>query len=186
MQVYSFKDIKTQKVFYYLADYEVENPYYNTERNRCYFRGKCDNCGGKGRGPWVPAEGICFKCNGSGYHTYSLKTYVKQETAIKHLERYNIEKQQEESKRLENNLKYSLKVYGESFYIITDKLPNTTYKLRDQIKAKGGRWQPALHAWLCKESISLLNNLKVNTKDVLNEYNIVDSEKLYQYVYNNG
>ena len=115
---------------------------------------RCDRCSGTGA-YIIPGifQGTCFKCNGAGkistwvkaYTEAEYDTYVKAQTKAKEKriqERINkqteLENKSEENKReFLNSLGFEADPY---IYVVL----GNTYKVKDELKERGGRYNPTL------------------------------------------
>lgn len=179
------------KQYYYHSTYEIEKFTVNTDkRGKLKFREKCKctKCSGTGYVVWKRDNGICYNCHGYGYSFRTIKTAMNRETIERQIkkeeEKKNLrkEKQQEYfNRQLENNKKKTQEDYSDIFYLILDNGKNTTYKYRKELKEKGARWNPVFGCWWSKSNdFKEFKLIPIRTKEVVNEYNVVDEYEVNQ------
>lgn len=136
----------------------------NEETGKALIQQTCDRCGGTGAYviPNIFA-GTCFACNGNGKISKWVKAYTEKE-----YERYILSrsKAQERKKKKEEERIQSLKDKSEEnkaallekwgydaenpqIYIIVGK---NTYEIKEEIKTRGGRYNPTLGWYFTKET----------------------------------
>ena len=141
------------------------------EAHKAYIKEKCDRCCGHGiiasrieNGHIVPIPvdgGVCYKCNGAKYVSKWVKAYTEKEYEryMKAQERARERKREKEEARLqslkdnsEENKKNLLAKWGfdaenPMVYLVT----GNTYEIKDELKERGGRFNPALNWHFTKE-----------------------------------
>ena len=141
------------------------------EAHKAYIKEKCDRCGGQGiivsrvengRPIPIPVDaGICYKCNGEKYISKWVKAYTEKEYEqyMKAQERAREKRQEKEEARLqelkdksEENKKEILAKWGfdvenPAVYLVT----GNTYEIKDELKERGGRFNPALNWYFTSE-----------------------------------
>ena len=143
----------------------------NGAEHKAYITEKCDRCGGHGivasrieNGHIVPIPvdgGVCYKCGGSGTVSKWVKAYTEKEYEryMKAQERAKERKKEKEEARLqalkdnsEENKKAILAKWGfdvedPAVYLVT----GNTYEIKDELKERGGRFNPALNWHFTKQ-----------------------------------
>jgi hypothetical protein len=141
------------------------------EAHKAYIKEKCDRCGGlgiiisrveNGRPIPIPVDGgICYHCNGEKYISKWVKAYTEKEYEqyMKAQERAREKRQEKEEARLqelkdksEENKKEILAKWGfdvenPAVYLVT----GNTYEIKDELKERGGRFNPALNWYFTSE-----------------------------------
>ena len=141
------------------------------EAHKAYIKEKCDRCGGTGimaarveNGHIVPIPvdgGVCYKCMGAKYLSKWVKAYTEKEYEryMKAQERAREKRQEKEEARVqalkdnsEENKKAVLAKLGfdvedPAVYLVT----GNTYEIKDELKERGGRFNPALNWHFTKE-----------------------------------
>lgn len=145
---------------------------------------KCSKCGGEGSSTWSRDNGICYDCHGLGYYTIILNTTKNLSTAERRLQaekdKREAAKDENYKKMIEDNLRKTEYIYGDTFCTILDTLEYSTYKSREYLKSKGARWSYDFNSWFVKKSETTEEDFKdfvlkeYKTKDYLNEYNKVE------------
>lgn len=145
------------------------------ENHKAYIVEKCDRCGGAGviasrveNGKIIPIPvdgGVCYKCNGSGLVQKWVKAYTEKEydRYIKSQERTRERKADKEKARIaeldakagENKAallkKFGFDVENPTVYLIS----GNTFEIKDWIKERGGRYNPALNWYFTENSNQL-------------------------------
>lgn len=141
------------------------------ETHKALIEEKCDRCGGTGimaarveNGRIIPVPvdgGICYKCNGNKKISKWVKAYTEKEYEryMKTQERARERRKEKEEARLqalkdnsEENKKEILAKWGfdvenPAVYLVT----GNTYEIKDELKERGGRFNPALNWHFTKE-----------------------------------
>ena len=141
------------------------------ETHKALIEEKCDRCGGTGimaarveNGRIIPIPvdgGICYKCNGNKKISKWVKAYTEKEYEryMKTQERARERRKEKEEARLqalkdnsEENKKEILAKWGfdvenPAVYLVT----GNTYEIKDELKERGGRFNPALNWYFTKE-----------------------------------
>lgn len=141
------------------------------DAHKAYIVEKCDRCGGSGimaarveNGYVVPIPvdgGVCYKCGGAGKVSKWVKAYTEKEYEqyVKAQERARERRKEKEEARLqelkdnsEENKKKVLAKWGfdvedPAVYLVT----GNTYEIKDELKERGGRFNPALNWHFTKE-----------------------------------
>lgn len=121
---------------------------------------KCWKCGGTGQYAWF---GTCFACNGSGYHDkwvklYTPSQYEKYMAAQDRARERKAEKAEERRQNLEINSEANKKALLEKFgfdaenpmiYLVAG---GNTYEIKDMLKERGGRYNPAFNWYFTKKT----------------------------------
>ena len=147
------------------------NDHTDEKAKKAYIKEKCPRCGGLGfivsrveNGQMVPIPidgGICYKCNSEKYIHKWVKVYTEEEMA-KYLatrERARAKKAEKEEKERQEKLnnseenkkeilaKWGFDVENPAVYLVT----GNTYEIKDELKERGGRFNPALNWHFTKE-----------------------------------
>lgn len=141
------------------------------EAHKAYIKEKCDRCGGLGivvsrveNGQPIPIPvdgGVCYKCNGAKVLSKWVKAYTEKEYEryMKAQERAREKRQEKEEARIqalkdnsEENKKEILAKCGfdvedPAVYLVT----GNTYDIKDELKERGGRFNPALNWHFTRE-----------------------------------
>lgn len=141
------------------------------EAHKAFIEEKCPRCGGTGiiaarveNGHIIPIPvdgGICYKCKGEKKISKWVKAYTEKEYEryMKTQERVKERKREKEEARLqalkdnsEENRKEILTKWGfdaedPAVYLVT----GNTYEIKDELKERGGRFNPALNWYFTKE-----------------------------------
>lgn len=121
---------------------------------------ECDKCGGSGQYAWF---GTCFKCSGTGKIGKWVKIYTPEqyEKYVASQERTKERKKEKEEARLqalkdnseankaELLAKWGYDAENPKIYIVVG---DNTYNIKDVIKERGGRYNPALNWYFVKET----------------------------------
>lgn len=175
------------ETYYYVRenpidDFEVKH----LSCNKIQFIGifKCTTCNGNGFGAWRPANGICYKCKGSGYNKIILNVTKHKQIAQRRLQailnKQEVQQQENIQKRRQRNLNKNLYLYSNTFYIILDTKEHSTYLEKEYLKSKNARWNPDWGCWYVKYSESVENDFKnfklykISLKNIMNEDNYID------------
>lgn len=137
----------------------------NEETHKAHIKIKCPRCNGLGiivsrveNGKMIPIpvdSGICYLCNGEKYISKWVKAYTEKEYAqyLRAQERARERKKEKEEARLQElrdnseankkNLlgKWGYNVESPTIYLVI----GNTYEIKDELKARGGRYNPALN-----------------------------------------
>lgn len=134
------------------------------ESKKAFITQTCDRCGGSGAyvipGVFV---GTCFACNGAGTISKWVKAYTEKEydRYILSREKAKERKRQKEEERIqslkdnsEKNkadllTKWGYDAKNPRIYIIVGK---NTYDIKEEIKTRGGRYNPTLNWYFTKET----------------------------------
>lgn len=147
----------------------MEPIYIRTDRNgtKIYHDYTCPRCGGAGESDkWLFTGKVCFECGGSGKRSHPLVVKEYTEEYAAKLEAKRIAKQrkyeeehadeiaQAKSEREEREAKwkkeqneYLCKTLGCNGDGIGYVLTGNTYRMKDKIRANGGKWYS--QAWVC-------------------------------------
>ena len=142
------------------------------ENRKAYIEEKCDRCSGHGiiasrveNGHIVPIPvdgGVCYKCGGSGIVSKWVKAYTEKEynrymndlkrTAERRKEKAEAKlqalKDNSEANRKELLAKWGFEdVENPIVYLVT----GNTYEIKDELKERGGRFNPVLNWHFTKE-----------------------------------
>lgn len=133
------------------------------EARKAYVVETCPRCGGSGD-YYIPPyfSGTCFKCNGTGKLAKWVKAYtpVEYERYLKNQERAKERKAEKEAARVQNlkdNSEQNRKALLEKFgfdpenpmvYLVAG---GNTFEIKDELKTRGGRFNPALNWHFTKE-----------------------------------
>lgn len=139
--------------------------------HKAYIKEKCPRCGGLGfivsrveNGTMIPIPvdgGVCYKCEGAKVISKWVKAYTEKEYAqyIKTQERTREKRREKEEARQqelkdksEENRKAALAkwefdVEDPAVYLVT----GNTYEIKDELKERGGRFNPVLNWHFTKE-----------------------------------
>lgn len=163
--------------------------------NKLRFLGRfnCSRCGSRGESTWNRDNGVCYECRGKGYTEIILNTTKKLSTAERRVQAKFDKKQNEQgewyNKLIENNILITKSTYSDSFYLILDSKTRSTYKDREYLKNYNARWNPLWRCWWikfyddAKIDFTGFKLILIRTKDVLNDYNKIDDEKIHAIVY---
>ena len=122
---------------------------------------RCDHCGGTGA-YIIPGvfTGVCFKCNGAGHLSKWVKAYTDDEY-IKYLKTQERARERKEVKRQEKmaeldanseaNKLALLEKFGFENPAYVYLISGNTYEIKDYIKERGGRYNPALNWYFTSE-----------------------------------
>lgn len=136
------------------------------ENRKAYVVEVCDRCSGTGAFI-IPGifQGPCFKCNGSGHIAQWVKAYTPEEYE-KYMKAVARAKERKQAKReaeardreehSEDNRREALASFGYDVenpmvYLVTG---NNTYAIKDELKERGGRFNPALN-WYFTHKVEL-------------------------------
>ena len=141
------------------------------EARKAHIKIKCPRCNGLGfivsrveNGVMIPIPvdgGICYHCNGAKYLSKWVKAYTEKEYEryMKAQERAREKRQEKEEARIqalkdnsEENKKAILAKWGfdvedPAVYLVT----GNTYDIKDELKERGGRFNPALNWHFTRE-----------------------------------
>lgn len=141
------------------------------ENRKAYIEEKCDRCSGHGiiasrveNGHIVPIPvdgGVCYKCRGTGVVSKWVKAYTEKEynrymndlkrTAERRKEKaeakFQALKDNSEANRKELLAKWGFDVENPIIYLVT----GNTYEIKDELKERGGRFNPVLNWYFTKE-----------------------------------
>lgn len=188
-QIFDFEYEGTK--YYYLRKSKADNIRLEKDKDgNNIFRGvyKCTRCGGKGESWWQRDNGICYECRGLGHTTIKLDVTKNISTAERRLQAIKDKEDTGERLRIRDNLQRMINLYGNEFVLILDTPEYSTYKSREYLKSKGAWWNPEFGCWWTKKTAGVITDFKdfkllsVKLETVLNEYNIVDSNKLRRAV----
>lgn len=171
--------------------------YIRTDKNgtKIYHDYTCPRCAGMGQADkWINTGKTCYACGGSGVRVRPLvvKEYTdeywaklqarRQAKAAKyaedHAEEIAQEKAEQERREAEwrksNNVK-EWSALGCGSDGVGYILIGNTYRVKDQIKADGGKW--VCQTWICPVASTLkgVSSIRVDMKDFVNEYGIFSS-----------
>ena len=128
------------------------------DSHKGYVVTDCEKCGGTGLYAWF---GTCFKCSGSGkigkwVKIYTPEQYEKYVTAQEKAREKRVEKAKAREQALldnsEENKAIILEKWGfdpadPAVYLVT----GNTYEIKDELKERGGRFNPALNWHFTRE-----------------------------------
>ena len=125
----------------------------------------CPRCNGKGRiyGFGHVYNGICFKCNGSGYAPYE---YVeKSEARLEKEKQKNIQKLIGQSEEHNNNfLKWNgFNADGKAYAVLGD-----TYPIKDELKSMGAKFDHIM-GWKLPEDTDKYPTVEIDIHEIVNE-----------------
>lgn len=132
----------------------------NEDSHKAFVVTNCDRCGGTGAYV-IPGifYGTCFQCNGNGKMAKWVKAYTEKEyeSYVKAQERTKERKAEKEKARIadldansEVNKAECMKKMGfEGDYIYL--ISGNTFDIKDYIKERGGRYNPALNWYFTEE-----------------------------------
>lgn len=188
-QIFEFKD-KDGTIYYYSSYEEYSTIEKVVKNNKVKFKAKtkCWKCNGHkiilqfGH----ISEGICFKCSGSGYQLTNLKVAKNKETIERRLKAKKNKQEEKENNFINNNLKKTLETYSEKFYIVLDTQDYSTYEQKEFLKSeKEAHWNSWFRRWWSKRNdIEGFDLLEINTREVLNDTNCLDSDKINKIICN--
>lgn len=143
----------------------------NGDTKKAYIEETCDRCFGRGivasrveNGRIIPIPvdgGVCYKCGGTGKISKWVKAYteVEYERYVKTQERAKekrVEKEKARIQSLKDNseenkkellAKWNFDVEDPAVYLVT----GNTFDIKDELKERGGRFNPALNWHFTKE-----------------------------------
>lgn len=140
------------------------------DAHKAYIIEKCDRCSGHGiiisrveNGQMIPIPvdgGVCYKCGGSGVVSKWVKAYTEKEYEryVKTQERARERRIEKEKAKLaeldtksEENKANVLKKLGLENGVIY-LVAGNTYEIKDELKERGARFNPALNWYFTKET----------------------------------
>lgn len=188
-QIFEFKD-KDGTIYYYSSYEEYSTIEKVVKNSKVKFKAKtkCWKCNGHkiilqfGH----ISEGICFECGGSGYQLTNLKVAKNKETIERRLKAKKNKQEEKENNFINNNLKKTLETYSEKFYIVLDTQDYSTYEQKEFLKSeKEAHWNSWFRRWWSKRNdIEGFDLLEINTREVLNDTNCLDSDKINKIICN--
>ena len=130
------------------------------ENRKAYVSTKCWKCGGSGQYAWF---GTCFRCGGAGKEAKWVKAYtpeqyekyiIAQKKAKEKRVQKELDRQQELRDKSEENKKALLEKFGfdaenPKVYLVAG---GNTYDIKDELKERGGRYNPAFNWYFTKET----------------------------------
>lgn len=141
----------------------------NETERKALIREKCSRCGGTGiwgsyvlNGHLAGVTGVCYKCNGGKYLTKWVKAYspIEYDKYIASQERARERKatqkkakfEELQNKSEENKTKWlvenGFEAENPTVYLVVGK----TFDIKDLLKERGGRYNPALNWYFMKET----------------------------------
>lgn len=148
-------------------EYKVAPSYQNwqiekidEDAHKAYVSTQCPKCGGSGQFAWF---GMCFTCEGHGYigkwvKIYSVPEYEKYIAAQERAKEKRAEKERARIEDLDNNSEKNKRALLEKFgfdpenpmvYLIAG---GNTFEIKDELKARGGRYNAAFNWHFTKET----------------------------------
>ena len=167
----------------------MELQYVRTDRNgtKYYNDWQCPRCGGAGESDnWYRTGRTCFECGGTGRRgtpkivkeytpEYEAKLDAKRVARQAKYEAEHAEEiEQEKARVAEFNRRMTIKQrleYGCNEEGIGYVLTGNTYKVKEQIKANGGRW--CYGVWICPVEMKIVG-VTVTKIDISNRENEVN------------
>lgn len=144
---------------------------------------KCNKCKGTGQVHWLRDNGICYDCGGRGFHTVRLNPTKNIQVAENRLNKIKTDKENKEKNFLKDNMRKTLETYSNEFYIILND-EKSTFEEREYLKSLGAKWNSFARCWTIRveyikgDELKGFKTFKYKTLDVLNEYNVVDTDIL--------
>lgn len=136
--------------------------YHHTDR--------CMKCGGSGIiRMYIPINGgECFDCNGSGISEWDSKEYTPEYEAklqAQREKRFEKKKAAEMAKASEKNAKFfennGFNPEGKTYFVL-----GNTYDIKDELKAKGAKWDNASRHWHMANQPEGLETLEFDVTDL--------------------
>ena len=166
--------------------------YIRTDKNgtKIYHDYTCPRCAGMGEADnWINTGKVCFACGGSGIRVRPLvvKEYTDEywtklqarrqakaeKYAEEHAEEIAAEKAERERKEAEwrkETFMRDCEKFGCGADGVGYVLKGNTYRVKDQIKAAGGKWVAQI--WVCPVKINAngVSAIRIDLNDCINEY----------------
>lgn len=188
-KIFEFKD-ENGKIYYYSSYNEYPRIEKVIKNGKIKFRANtpCWKCGGHKIIPQFGHifEGTCFACGGSGYQMCNIKAARNKETIERRLKAKRDKEQAIKDNFANNNLKKTLELYSEKFYIILDTPGHSTYDEKEFLKKeKEAHWNSWFRKWWSKRNdIENFNLIEIDTMKVLTSTNTLDISLIETIIYN--
>ena len=179
--------------------------YIRTDRNgtKIYHDYTCPRCGGAGESDkWLFTGKVCFECGGSGKRRIPLVVKEYTEEYAAKLEAKRIAKQkkyeeehaeeiaQERSEREEREAKwkseqneYLCQALGCNADGIGYVLTGDTYRIKDKIRANGGKWYSQACVCPVELKTSGVRSIRVNIREFVTAYGLIYEQFARDVVY---
>ena len=148
-----------------IIEYSESQITYQDEKGNSNVKVLCGKCGGSGRlSCYAHVDGgICFKCEGVGHFTKSLKLRDLEE-AEKLQSKYLAKKEQEKQNKRAEQMQEFLEQYSRltDMYVVY----KNSYQHKDYLKAIGYKFDPSLKSWYGSQEPELEDGfVKISKED---------------------